>query len=142
MIERAERLVAAEEVRPGMLVEGSKGRMTVAEVRVALDEVTLCGVLAGASPGTKRRHLDRHKHGVEVVVLAPSEVLDELEAAVLEALRGVARLAPDPSGETVTVDVGDVGWQVPLRRKPAWVPPEGATGRAVQGDLDDGANSG
>lgn len=119
MIERAERLVPAEQIRPGMLVEGTKGRMTVSEVRVGLDEVTLCGRLVGASPGTKRRHLDRHRHDAEVVVLAPGDMLDLVEDVLVQSFD--ARLATVDGG-AVAVTVDGVVWDVPLRR-PVPAPP-------------------
>ena len=118
MIERAERYVAAEDVRPGDRAVIDGHHLDVDAVSLRLDEVVVTGVPVGRTSGATRKTHVTAARTAAVTILADGETLDEIEGAVLGALvkDGGAHWAVNVAGGDLSVTVRNgVDWNIPLR---------------------------
>ena len=121
MIERAERYVATEDVRPGDRAVIDGHHLDVDAVSLRLDDVVLTGVPVGRTSGATRKTHVTAARSAAVTILADAATLDEIERIVLGALSkdGGAHWAVDVEGGGLSVRVAEVDWNVPLRASAA-----------------------
>ena len=120
MIERAERYVATEDVRPGDRAVIDGHHLDVDAVSLRLDDVVLTGVPVGRTSGATRKTHVTAARSAAVTILADAATLDEIEAEVL------GRLVLHPSSEhgvrceedgLLLVQDGDIEWTIPTRSR-------------------------
>ena len=115
MIERAERYVSAQEVRPGDRVVVDGHHIDVETVSLRAEDVVLTGVPVGRTSGSKRKVHVTVAHKTSVTVLADSDTLDLIEARVAAVLAEALNGMIIEDGVFQVLDDHEEEWHVPLR---------------------------